>query len=65
MSFIKKFLLSSRLPRKTKEAATLFMEMLKKDLGSPDEDEDIADAMSVDSYEDIPNQSGSRPRFIF
>jgi len=51
---------SSRPPRKTKEAATLFMEMLKKDLRSPDEEEDNVETMFVDSYGDSPKRSERR-----
>ncbi|KAL4090574.1 hypothetical protein QTP88_025380 [Uroleucon formosanum] len=46
-------LIRSRPPRRTKEAATLFMEMLRKDMRCPDEQED--DASSVESFPELPN----------
>lgn len=44
----------SRPPRRTKEAATLFMEMLRKDMRCPDEQEED-DLSSVESFPDLPN----------
>jgi len=44
----------SRPPRRTKEAATLFMEMLRKDMRCPDEQEED-DTSSVESFPDLPN----------
>lgn len=46
-------LVRSRPPRRTKEAATLYMEMLRKDLRCPDEQED--ETSSVESFPDLPN----------
>ncbi|XP_025416028.1 protein Jumonji isoform X2 [Sipha flava] len=43
----------SRPPRRTKEAATLFMEMLRKDMRCADEQED--ETSSVESFPDLPN----------
>ncbi|VVC29307.1 Hypothetical protein CINCED_3A006504 [Cinara cedri] len=44
----------SRPPRRTKEAATLFMEMLRKDMRCPDEQEED-ETSSVESFPDLPN----------
>ncbi|CAH1736653.1 unnamed protein product [Aphis gossypii] len=44
----------SRPPRRTKEAATLFMEMLRKDMRCPDEQEED-DTSSVESFPELPN----------
>lgn len=48
--------ISSRPTRKTKEAATLFMEMLGKDLRSADDEfDDDDDNFSVESFPELPN----------
>lgn len=48
--------ISSRPTRKTKEAATLFMEMLGKDLRSADDEfDDEDDNFSVESFPELPN----------
>lgn len=44
----------SRPPRRTKEAATIFMEMLRKDMRCPDEQEED-DTSSVESFPELPN----------
>ncbi|XP_075229999.1 jumonji, AT rich interactive domain 2 [Lycorma delicatula] len=44
---------SGRPSRKTKEAAAVYMEMLGKDLRSPDEYDD--DTLSVESFPELPN----------
>lgn len=48
--------ISSRPTRKTKEAATLFMEMLGKDLRNADDEfDDEDDRFSVESFPELPN----------
>lgn len=53
-----------RPTRKTKEAATIFMEMLGKDLRSPD-DEDNIDSMSVESFVELPNSKQQGMCIVF
>ncbi|XP_050428448.1 uncharacterized protein LOC126838229 isoform X2 [Adelges cooleyi] len=55
-------IIRSRPPRKTKEAATIYMEMLKKDMRFSDENDDDDDSSSIESFPELPNLRLSEAR---